>query len=391
MRGLMVLRCGASSIHRSWIERARTLWDVAFVSYDGADFSSDTPTYAATIPGTKLTGIRDFFTIHPELLDKYDYFWLLEDDLFVPYETISGALDFVDIIRPALCAPSLSHQSFFTHPVMIQNDALFARGTDFVECMAPIMSREFFKRSLEQFSTYPIYGIERFWQHLLWEMQEVAYVLDALPIVHTRPVGSGTLYGLETELGIDRFRDDLAAAEKFGRPFNRYVNTLFGVKNTGLPTLIAGLDLVDRLWAGASRFLQMDVANKESFQKVIDHTGFVNSLFSKCLTFSSVQRLFCLPQLSGQESDLIVRDWSFGSNLSGEYAHRLRLKPNGRISGYVNDNEYEWKVEGEDLFFFSRAGQATTRFTQTVVEHGKIRIEGPYLHSQGIVHYLKEI
>ena len=391
MRALIVLRCGTGSLHKSWIVRARALYDTAFVYFDDADFSADGPTYSAAIRGTKYTGIRDFFLQNPEILERYDYFWLLEDDLFVGYETLLGMLDFVERIRPVLCAPSLSPESYYTHPVMIQNDALVVRGTDFVECMAPMMSRAFLRQSLDQFAAYPIYGIERYWQHLLWEMREVAYILDSCPIVHTRPVGGGGLYQLEALLGIDKFHDDLAAGEKYGQRFNRYVNTLFGVSSAGgIPALVVGSELIDRYRAGAARFLQLEASSRTAIEQVVDHTGFTNPFFSRFLTFDSVRRLLYLREFTELESDLIVRDWTFGSSRNGDYAESFLLRPSGRIGGYVNDNEYEWRMDGPDLLLLSRAGQVTTRFTDLSVIDGKMVLQGRYSDQEDVFHYLRE-
>ena len=391
MRALIVLRCGSGSIHKSWIERVRRHCDIAFVAFDDADFSGDRPTYAARYPGTKLTGTAEFFADRPDLIEAYDYFWLVEDDLFIPYETVVGALRFAELMRPVLCAPSLAPQSFYTYPITVQNDALFCRGTDFVECMAPLMSREFLKRTLEQFTVYPIWGIEHFWRHLLWEMRQVAFILDAYPIVHTRPVRGGSLYRLEAEMGIDSAQDMKDAEERYSRPFGRFPNTLFGVTSTPLPDYVTGADLRLALWSGAAAFLRADPANLATFDwNVINHTYFANDMFSRFLTFSGVQDLLRLPRESEFEAELMVRDWSYGDRQAGQYAEKIKLRPFGAIGNYLHDNEYSWTVDGTDLLFLSREGMVTTRFTRRHLDEGKIVFEGRHELADGAVHYLRE-
>lgn len=385
MKHLLILRCGKKSIHTSWLYANRNLIDIAFVYYDDADFSNHNPQYVDRIEGTKHMGLHYFLKKNPEIIEKYDYFWMFEDDLFIPYETMSEIISFINKYKPHLSAPSLTKNSFFSHPITLQNKALYLRGTDFVECMSPVMSREFLVKTLDQFLEFPVWGIEWYWQHLLWEMREVAIIYDKWPIYHTRPVGGGALYKIAEDLSINPMDDLHKARNIYSNQFNGSMNIFFGIQDFFDAPFLVGSDLKKEI-ASLSSYNSINTLNY-----VLDSVKFNNEMFSQFLSFPIVNRILKTPEISGIESDFIVRDWSFGGVTSDEcWCDNIKFDFFGQIRNYYHPNERFWKIINGNFAFISEDGCATTIFDKKELINGKIFLTGACGGNTNNILYLKE-
>ena len=390
MRHLLILRCGEKSIHRSWINRVRDRMDMAFVYYDHANFADDRPTYEDYIEGTKLTGVHDFLKKYPDLIEQYDYFWLAEDDLYLPYKSIVGIIDFIDQFRPVLCAPSLTADSYITHPITLKNNKLFLHGTDFVECMIPIMHRSFLSKTLSQFIEFPVWGIERYWQYLLWEFKEIAFIFDQWPIVHTRPVQSGSLYKTAANMAINLPADDQRAYNLYGQKFGRFINTLFGVTNDFDSKMLTGHLLREKMKYGMEDIEHFH--GEKATADIYMRTLYMNDLFTQFLSFPTVQKLLRMPYITANESNIIVRDWSFG-NLSENkiWCKFMKFDPSGKVIGYDQNNEHAWKMVNGKFAFFSREGEMTNLYENVSYNNGCLEMTGYHKGDPNNIHFLKEI
>jgi hypothetical protein len=192
---LIVLRAGSASLHRAWTRVCAGAVHVAISLYDDAAVEDAEFVVVHRCRGGKFTGLQAFFADHPAMIDAYTHFWLLDDDLYVPFDSLVQVQDLVARWQFALCAPSLAPESFMSWAITVQNSAFHLRATDFVEIMAPIMSRGFLRRALPLFAeNHSGWGYEWLWRTILQDMGTFAAILDAAPIVHARPLGTGTLY-----------------------------------------------------------------------------------------------------------------------------------------------------------------------------------------------------
>ena len=194
-RILIIVRAGRGSIHRSWVWTINGLADVAISVYDDSDFSTDGTRYLHRCVGGKLPGVMAFLEEYPAVIDEYDYFWLFEDDLVLPFDSLRRISALLARFPFALSAPGLSYDSFFSWPLSVANSRFLLRGTDFVEVMMPIMSRAFLRAAMPAFNeNYMAWGHEWLWRKLLNERKTFAAILDSAPVMHTRPFGRGTLF-----------------------------------------------------------------------------------------------------------------------------------------------------------------------------------------------------
>jgi hypothetical protein len=254
---LMIVRAGRSTIHPSWIYTAAPHVDVALSVYDDSDFSQHPIVKQHFASCGKLQGIKAFFDSHPQVAELYDYFWIFDDDLYLPHETILMVRRLLALFRFAVAAPALSHTSFFSWPINIRNDRLLFRGTDFVEIMAPIMSRGFLTTCLPHFGeNHSGWGHEWLWRRFLREKNQFAAILDAAPIVHTRPFGRGPIYKDRPAGCADPHIERDQLISKFALDPGAAFRNQFGVTAGPLPRLLTGVDLTQEMLCGYNALLR---------------------------------------------------------------------------------------------------------------------------------------
>lgn len=98
-RNLVIVRAGDSSLHPTWLPPSgQRSWDLV-VNYFGDDPHRHRAPDLQRIDGKgpKWRGLHRLFTAHPQLLERYEYIWLPDDDLlrralpgFAPYASGSG-------------------------------------------------------------------------------------------------------------------------------------------------------------------------------------------------------------------------------------------------------------------------------------------------------------
>jgi hypothetical protein len=188
-RLLLIVRAGKNSIHRSWMYTLHGLADVALSLYDDTDFSDDPAAIYHRCKGGKMQGIYQLFAENPWLLNMYDYFWLLDDDLHVPTKTVMVMKEMLAAFQPDLSTAPISFTSFNGRwGVMIRNENMLLRTQDCIEMLAPLMSREFLVKSLPYFpDNFSGWGQEWIWQRIMQDMGISAFVFDSVTIDHTRP------------------------------------------------------------------------------------------------------------------------------------------------------------------------------------------------------------
>ena len=229
-RILMVLRAGKNSVHRSWIWTLYGLVDVAVSVYDNSDYSGDgVARFFHQSPGGKFSGVKNFLDTYPSVIEEYDYFWLFEDDLTLPFASLQMVLKLLARFPSPLSAPALSHESIMGYPINMTNSKFLFRGTDFVEQMMPIMSRDFLCAALPAFNdNYSGYGQEWLWQKLLKERRSFAVIINSAPITHTRPYHFGSLKQNKSPSSAD-FAIEMGNFLTKHEIFNSHPRNYFGV------------------------------------------------------------------------------------------------------------------------------------------------------------------
>lgn len=203
-RNLVIVRAGDTSLHENWLAGpVDRNWDL-IVSYYGDDPDRFRAPDARRIDlkGPKWPPLQQVIKELGDELDHYDYIWLPDDDIDANTATVNLMFDYCAEYQLSLAQPALSADSHVVHPITRIDARWTLRYTNFVEVMAPVLSRAFLRRALPDFSeTQTGWGMDYVWTSMLQPGQTA--ILDAVPVRHSRPQGGGDLYHAVREAGVD--------------------------------------------------------------------------------------------------------------------------------------------------------------------------------------------
>lgn len=190
-RSLVIARVGHKSLHRTWTDAGRPRpWDLYLSPFQALPPESGPGLIQGeVIPGPKWTGLREILTTW-DGWRQYDYVWLPDDDIFASQDTITQLFETGHKLGFELFAPALHEGSFYEHYSTMRNRSFHARSVGFVEIMVPCFRRETLERLLATFDLTKTgwgWGLDPVWAKLL-DYRGVG-IIDAVPVVHTRPVG----------------------------------------------------------------------------------------------------------------------------------------------------------------------------------------------------------
>lgn len=185
---------GKGSLHQNWIkgkENEERNFDLHLIVYDSsygkyyndADFLSNSKGY-------KLRLVYDYLNSHPEFLERYEYFFLPDDDILSDACQIEDIFHAMEKYKLEIAQPALK-QSFFSYPQTLRMPGCKLRYTDFVEMMAPCFSRRALKKVLQTFNANTQgWGTETHWPILIDTNGRDMGIIDEVPVVHTRQLQS---------------------------------------------------------------------------------------------------------------------------------------------------------------------------------------------------------
>jgi hypothetical protein len=218
---LVLLRAGDTSIHPQWLNAPgqQRNWDL-IVNYFGDDpdiFRGD-DWLRIDSKGPKLPALHEFIRSHEQLIRQYEYVWLPDEDLECTCEAINRFFDVCREHRLTLAQPSLTPDSYFTFPITLHSPPFRLRFTTFVEIMAPCFSCDalwqVWPTMNENLSGW---GVDFMWARMLTGQGSSVAIVDEVQIRHTRPCGSGKLYGVVKALGGGSAWDEYQVTlKKFG-------------------------------------------------------------------------------------------------------------------------------------------------------------------------------
>ena len=249
-RFLVFARVGSKSLHREWLVEPRTQrnWDLQLSTYvvDADDLSDgDFPLSIDT--GTKWDSVCRYFAAQPELLDRYDYIMFPDDDLLFAEGGISELFRICTEEKLEIAQPSLTLESYFSYPIVLWCPGLKLRYSNFVEPMCPIIRTSYLKLLLPQLARWNTgWGQDDIWTLMMPEPAYRSALIDAAPIVHTRPLYTGDIYKAFTKMG----KDPHAEMAEIRQSFSNLPNAKLiygGISRKGRPLGSARTNLLNGL------------------------------------------------------------------------------------------------------------------------------------------------
>jgi hypothetical protein len=252
-RNLVFLRVGDTSTHRDWVgDPAVRSYDV-WLDYYGDGSSAqwrDDPVHLTDGPNsTKFTKIVELL---PEIT-RYDAIWFPDDDIKAAPETLERMFEIFRRRRMLLAQPSLADGSFVSHEITRWNGSFEVRFTNFVEAMCPLFSREGLSTCAPSFTeVVSASGLDMIWPRMLGDPRDRVGLIDAAPVIHSRPVGGGKW---RRPPGIDVDADKAKLLAKYGVEapfkFRTYGGLAAAAQGEEPAPIAAGLGFLARMVQGA--------------------------------------------------------------------------------------------------------------------------------------------
>ena len=181
---------GKDSLHRQLL-KGDADFDLHLLIYDGSynKFYNDSD-FVACDAGYKMDMTYRYLHRHPELSEKYEYFFLLDDDIVISTEDVNRLFSMMREYQLKIAQPSLV-MSYYTYKHTAFHPFYILRYTNFVEMMMPCFSRDALKAVLPTFEQKIRWcGIEMHWPVLVGSNHKDMAIVDAVSAKHTRPVQS---------------------------------------------------------------------------------------------------------------------------------------------------------------------------------------------------------
>lgn len=217
-RNLVIVRAGDASLHPRWLQGAEgRSWDL-LVNYfgDDPDKYRDQDVIRIDGKGPKWPALKEVIEANRDLVDRYDYIWLPDDDIDCRGSDIDRMFEIARTYKLALCQPALSLESYFSWGVTLKTMFTRLRYTNFVEIMVPCFDHDFLLRCLPSMGdNLSGFGLDFLWPHMLASEPDRIAIIDAVSVTHTRPVG-GPNYALLRERGISAEDEGLEIRKKHG-------------------------------------------------------------------------------------------------------------------------------------------------------------------------------
>lgn len=212
---------GDESVHSNWIScRDKKEFDLALVYYGSSPgrFEEDADFYFAK-RGFKYWQLKEMAQLElANVLSKYDRVWLPDDDIDGDTQSINQLFQLCEkhrlkVAQPAIRNGELSYESF-------RCDSRFeVRYSPYVEVMCPVLRGDALMEALPTFhESISSWGLDWIWSKKCG-YREMA-IIDAAPMDHTRPIGTGLLYKQLAKKGVTP-NDEL-----------RSIRHRYGIRNT---------------------------------------------------------------------------------------------------------------------------------------------------------------
>ncbi len=187
-KNAVIMPVSKDSLHRQYLTDDAD-FDLHLMVYDDSypQFRLDTP-FVTRGHGYKMDMAYRYLNDRPELIDAYEYFFLVDDDIRMTAEAVNSLFAVMRQYRLRIAQPSLS-MSYATYAVTLHDPTCLLRYTDFVEMMMPCFSREALLKVMPTFKERARWcGIEFHWPVLIGTDHEDMAIIDSLKAVHTRPL-----------------------------------------------------------------------------------------------------------------------------------------------------------------------------------------------------------
>lgn len=212
---LVIVRAGDSSLHPAWLPASGVRdWDLLVSYYDSDPDRFRLPDVMRLDgKGPKWIELHNLLVAQLDMLQRYDYIWLADDDIDCRAQDIDALFAVMKRHNLKLAQPSLSPKGYFTWCITLRNPLTRLRWTNFVENMVPCFHRNVLIECLPMMEgRIAGWGLEWTWTKAAGSDPRQIAIIDEIAVIHTRPAGSGgSLYRFfdGQEFNVEHEREDI--------------------------------------------------------------------------------------------------------------------------------------------------------------------------------------
>ena len=198
MKNLVIGIVGNESLHKKWISKTENCnYDLFLVYYGDKDFKKKQykkeSKYYEEKQGTKFNIVYELYLENKEIINKYKYIFVPDDDLLITPTEINRLFDISKKYNLFLSQPAII--GYYSVPITLAHPSSLLRYTNFVEIMCPCFEIETFKKLHESFNyNKSCWGIDILWDIELGRPKDKIAIIDDTVAIHTRPVYQGDYY-----------------------------------------------------------------------------------------------------------------------------------------------------------------------------------------------------
>lgn len=133
-----------SSFIKWWCSAAQT-YDIYVVYYgDNGYIYEEYAKHVAYIErakGSKFQNFYNFYKKHPDIIAKYERFFILDDDIEITSRDINRMFEISQTYDLMICGPSFKGDSKIAHPITRNKNNTLLEYTNFVEVNTPLFNK----------------------------------------------------------------------------------------------------------------------------------------------------------------------------------------------------------------------------------------------------------
>jgi hypothetical protein len=194
-KNLIISAVGDDSFHKEWIN-GNPEFDLILKYYGNnndifSDYTKDA-LMCVKQKGQKFPLIKAFINDNFELVSKYEYIWLPDDDISISTDNLNNIFTIAKEYNFCICQPSvISTDGKVSHDITRPRKGLKLRFTDFVEVMMPLFDIKTLLSLYDDFSLSESgWGLDASWSHRLNYPINKIGIIDKISALHTKPAGS---------------------------------------------------------------------------------------------------------------------------------------------------------------------------------------------------------
>lgn len=149
--------------------------------------------YFHHIKGYKFHIIKKYYYENIKFFKKYRYVFMPDDDIILSPKDINNFFRILNEFKLVLAQPSLI--GYYSHLITLHKFENVLRYTNFVEIMMPCFLSDVLAKCISSFDSSLIgHGLDYLWPKMLSYPDKKIAIIDEVVAVHSRKVGSGSLY-----------------------------------------------------------------------------------------------------------------------------------------------------------------------------------------------------